>query len=61
MEVSVASVSAGAQAQIQGQVELKVAAKVNDLAEQQGQQLVDMLESVPAPTELSGLNINVHA
>lgn len=63
MEVSVSSISAAFQQQLQTEVALSVEKKKQDIAEVQGEQLVSLIESVPtvSPTQTTGLNVNVKA
>lgn len=63
MEISAKSASDLTQFQFQAELSTKVARKALDSLEAQGEQLVEMLESVPSPspspTATSGLNIDI--
>ena len=63
VEISVKSVSDMNQLQFQAELSTRVARKALDTLEAQGDQLVQMLESVPSaspsPMATSGLNIDI--
>lgn len=63
VEISVKSVSDMNQLQFQAELSTRVARKALDTLEAQGDQLVQMLESIPSaspsPTATSGLNIDI--
>ena len=63
MEISAKSVSDMSQLQFQAELSTRVTRKALDTLEMQGEQLVQMLESVPtpsaSPTGTVGLNIDI--
>ena len=63
MEISAKSVSDMSQLQFQAELSTRVARKALDTLEMQGEQLVQMLESVPSPSASPagsvGLNIDI--
>ena len=64
VDISVEAIMAMKQQQFQTELTTRINRKVMDIAEQQGQQLVAMIESTPvaqSPTDRSGLNIDVKA
>lgn len=66
-DVTVASVSAAQLTELREEAALLVANKVKDIAEQQGEQVLTLLESgrqaapAPSPIQTSGLLINTKA
>jgi|GEM_PF-6665814 len=65
MEISAKSSSDMSQLQFQAELSTRVTRKALDTLEVQGEQLVQMLESVPgpssSPTKTAGLNIDTRA
>lgn len=65
MDISAESISSISQLQFQAEMSTKVARKALDVLQAEGEQLVEMLESVPeaapSPSTRTGLNIDTLA